>query len=148
MEKVSPSSKSVGLQIVHPENGAEDLLHIPDPRADADRCAGFCLDERRGAQMVCMGVGFEHALDRHAFLFGGGEDCLGRAHVSLARSDIEVEHGVDHRALGRVRVPDKVADRVSRFVEESSNVGVRHDASPSDVRCRLTYISGHLISKY
>ena len=130
-------SEPIGLEVVHPEDRAEDLLHIANMRADPDSRAGLALDEGCRAQMVGMGVGFEHALDRHAFLFGGGKDRFGRAHVRLARGEIEVEHRVDDCALRRVRIPDQIADRVGRFVEEGANAGVRHDESPSGLLLTL-----------
>ena len=52
---------SVGI-----EDGAEDLLHLADVLADADLRAGLQLDVGRAGQVVGVGMGLQHPLDREA----------------------------------------------------------------------------------
>src|SRR3546814_5063224 len=59
---------AVGLQVIECEDWAEDLLHVTDMLANADQCAGLCLDIGGGREMVGMGVGFQHHGDAPALV--------------------------------------------------------------------------------
>ena len=113
----------VGPEIVGVENRTENLLHVADVLADRDSRARFRPEERGCGQVVGMGVGFQHPVDRQPRFFGRGEDCLCRADVGGSRSEVEIEHRIDDRGAARRFVPDEVADRIGRFVEEGLNDG-------------------------
>ena len=61
------------------EHTREDLLDLANVRADPHPRPGAGLDQRRGGQVIGMGVGFQHAGDPPPARRSGGEHGLGRA---------------------------------------------------------------------
>src|SRR3546814_7628366 len=89
---------AVGLQVIECEDWAEDLLHVTDMLANADQCAGLCLDIGGGREMVGMGVGFQHHGDAPALVLRHRQYPVGRAGIDLAAGQVEIKHGVDRKS--------------------------------------------------
>ena len=79
------------------------------------------LDVGRAGEVVGVGVGLERPVDADARFARCLQDRFDGARVDLAGVLIVVEHGVDDGAALRFAVPDQVADRVGRLVEESAD---------------------------
>jgi len=69
---------AVAYDIGRVEHGPEDLLYLADMLADPDLGAGLALDIGRARQMVGMGVGLQHPIDRQSKCFCLIEDDVGR----------------------------------------------------------------------
>ena len=88
------------------------------------------LDRRRAGEVIGMDMGFEHPFDGDAFVPGGLQQFLDGAVVDGPACGIEIQHRIDHDAALLSRVPDEVADRVGRLVEESADFGVHAALQP------------------
>ena len=135
---------AVGRQIGRVEDRPENPLNVLDVFADADPGAGLGLDIGRAGQMVGMGVGLQHPLDRIAGLAGRLQHGLDGARVDRSVVVVVVEHRVDDGGLLRRRVRHQIADRVGGLVKERPDNGLfRHGSNllAGLMRVRvLTYI--------
>ena len=110
---------AVGFQIRHVEDRPENALHVANMFANADLGARLGTDVRRTRQMIGMGMGFQHPIDDQAKRFRPRQNGIDRAVVDFAGLVIVIEDRVDDRAMPARRVPDEIADRIGRLIEES-----------------------------
>ena len=112
---------AVGFHILRSEDRPENVLHVADMLADGDPGPGPSLDQRRAGQVVGMDMGFKDPFKRHAYGLGSGQQLADRIVVDRSRGDVEIEHRID-RDPATTPVPDQIADRIGRLVEEGADL--------------------------
>ena len=69
-----------------------------------------------------MDMGFKDPFKRHAYGLGSGQQLADRIVVDRSRGDVEIEHRIDRDPATRSGIPDQIADRIGRLVEEGADL--------------------------
>ena len=67
-------------------------------------------------------MGFKDPFKRHAYGLGSGQQLADRIVVDRSRGDVEIEHRIDRDPRRDSGVPDQIADRIGRLVEEGADL--------------------------
>ena len=107
------------------EDLAEHFLHDGDVAADRQHAAELLLEIGRGRQMVGMHMGLEQPFHLEPVFVHKGDQPVGGPAFGAAGGRIEVQHGIDERALAGGGVGRDIAHRIGRLVEKARDLGRR-----------------------
>ncbi len=105
------------------EDFAEGVLNNHDLFANADFATQLGLDIRRGAQVVCVHMGFDNPIEREAAILDFFDQLVCGIISDAASGIVDVHDAIDDSAVLCLRIGHNVSDRVRRLVKMWGDVG-------------------------
>ena len=101
----------------------EVLLHLADADTNARGAAQLPAHMGAAGQVVGVGMGFQHPLDRQPLIAHEMDQFIGGIGAEPSGLRFVVEHRINHRGAAGVRVPDHVGKGGGGLVKKGANLG-------------------------